>query len=103
VGSKTNKCLLFIQGVRPFVGILGKRRIRACASVDSARVFEWQQICKSPANDLKTEASMTATGRKMDTQAGGQLGLGRQFAWWATETEIDMAMPQPAPQRATIA
>jgi nicotinamidase-related amidase len=46
---------------------------------------------------------MTATGRKMETQAGGQLGLGRQFAWWATETEIDMAMPQPAPQRATIA
>ena len=33
---------------------------------------------------------------------GGQLGLGRQFAWWATEREVNMAMPQPAPVPVTI-
>ena len=38
------------------------------------------------------------TGEQRAQQVpGGQLGLGRQFAWWATETEVNMAMPQPAP------
>lgn len=38
----------------------------------------------------------------VDEKAGELLGLGRQFAWRATEREIDMAMPAPAPVRVTI-
>lgn len=34
--------------------------------------------------------------------SGGQLGLGRQFAWLATEREVDMAMPAPPPVRVSI-
>jgi nicotinamidase-related amidase len=40
---------------------------------------------------------------KQEVQAGGQLGLGRQFAWIASEGEVNMAMPAPAPQPLTIA
>ena len=40
---------------------------------------------------------MTATEKKAEAPHGGQLGLGRQFAWWATEGEVNMAMPAPAP------
>jgi nicotinamidase-related amidase len=40
---------------------------------------------------------------KQEVQAGGQLGLGRQFAWVASEGEVNMAMPAPAPQPLTIA
>jgi nicotinamidase-related amidase len=50
-----------------------------------------------------TEAMMTATEKKADAPHGGQLGLGRQFAWWATEGEVNMAMPAPAPVPVTIA
>jgi nicotinamidase-related amidase len=49
-----------------------------------------------------TEASMKATD-KQEVQAGGQLGLGRQFAWWASEGEVNMAMPAPTPRPLTIA
>ena len=34
---------------------------------------------------------MTATEKRLDAQPGGQLGAGRQTAWWATESEVDMA------------
>jgi biuret amidohydrolase len=50
-----------------------------------------------------TEAMMKATEKKADAPHGGQLGLGRQFAWWATEGEVNMAMPAPAPVPVTIA
>jgi nicotinamidase-related amidase len=40
---------------------------------------------------------------KQEVQAGGQLGLGRQFAWWASECEVNMAMPAPQPRPLTIA
>jgi nicotinamidase-related amidase len=50
-----------------------------------------------------TEAMMTATEKKVDAPRGGQLGQGRQFAWWATEGEVNMAMPAPAPVPVTIA
>ena len=46
---------------------------------------------------------MKVVDKPVDVPAGGQLGLGRQFAWWATEGEINMAMPAPAPVPATIA
>jgi len=48
------------------------------------------------------EASMKATEKRSATHSGGQLGLGRQFAWWATEGEVNMAMPAPAPVPVTI-
>src|ERR1700759_4018387 len=40
---------------------------------------------------------------KQETQAGGQLGLGRQCAWRASEGEVNMAMAAPPPQPVTIA
>ena len=46
---------------------------------------------------------MKAVDKRVDVPAGGQLGLGRQFAWRATEGEVDMAMPAPAPVPVTIA
>ena len=46
---------------------------------------------------------MKTSEQRAQPAAGGQLGLGRQFAWWATETEINMAMPQPTPVPVTIA
>ena len=39
---------------------------------------------------------MKALEKRTDVPADGQLGLGRQFAWRATERVIDMAMPAPA-------
>ena len=45
---------------------------------------------------------MKATEKRSATHPGGQLGLGRQFAWWATEGEVNMAMPAPAPVPVTI-
>jgi nicotinamidase-related amidase len=72
--------------------------------------FRWQRNCKSKLQEqfaraarvtLK-EASMKAT-EKQDVQAGGQLGLGRQFAWWASESEVNMAMAAPPPLPVTIA
>lgn len=42
-------------------------------------------------------------GRQADKPVGGQLGLGRQFAWRATEREVNMAMPAPSPIPLTIA
>src|SRR6267154_5046306 len=45
---------------------------------------------------------MKATEKRSTTHPGGQLGLGRQFAWWATEGEVNMAMPAPAPVPVTI-
>jgi biuret amidohydrolase len=50
-----------------------------------------------------TEAMMKVTEKRADAPHGGQLGLGRQFAWWATEGEVNMAMPAPAPVPVTIA
>jgi len=35
--------------------------------------------------------------------SGGRLGVGRQTAWWATASEVNMAMPAPVPVPATIA
>jgi len=46
---------------------------------------------------------MKANEQRTISSDGGQLGLGRQFAWYATESEINMAMPQPAPVAVTIA
>jgi nicotinamidase-related amidase len=46
---------------------------------------------------------MTATEKRLDVQPGGQLGAGRQTAWWATESEVNMALPSPAPVPVTIA
>lgn len=46
---------------------------------------------------------MTATEKRMNVESGGQLGLGRQFAWWATPGEVNMAMPAPTPVPVTIA
>jgi len=46
---------------------------------------------------------MKATEKQAGAPQGGQLGLGRQFAWWATEGEVNMAMPAPAPVPVTIA
>ena len=39
---------------------------------------------------------MTATEKRLDAQPGGQLGVGRQTAWWATESEVNMALPLAA-------
>jgi nicotinamidase-related amidase len=49
------------------------------------------------------EADMKAVEKRAGVSTGGQLGLGRQFAWWATEREVDMARPAPAPVPVTIA
>ena len=46
---------------------------------------------------------MKASEQRMPASSGGQLGFGRQFAWYATESEINMAMPQPSPVPVTIA
>ena len=46
---------------------------------------------------------MKAVEKRAGVSTGGQLGLGRQFAWWATEREVDMARPAPAPVPVTIA
>src|SRR6266478_313574 len=46
---------------------------------------------------------MKAVDQRADVRSGGPLGSGRQFAWWATEGEVNMAMPAPAPVPATIA
>src|ERR1700722_4389041 len=46
---------------------------------------------------------MTATEKRLGAQPGGQLGAGRQTAWWATESEVNMALPSPAPVPVTIA
>jgi nicotinamidase-related amidase len=48
------------------------------------------------------EADMKAFDKRADVPSGGQLGLGRQFAWWATERDVNMAMPAPAPVPVTI-
>jgi biuret amidohydrolase len=47
------------------------------------------------------EAAMKAE-KKIDAEQGGQLGLARQYAWWATAGEVNMAMPAPAPVPVTI-
>src|SRR5258708_8367794 len=49
------------------------------------------------------EEAMKALDKGGEIRTGGQLGLGRQFAWWATEREVDMAMPEPAPVPVTMA
>jgi nicotinamidase-related amidase len=46
---------------------------------------------------------MKAMENKGGAPQGGQLGLGRQSAWWATEGEVNMAMPAPTPLPLTIA
>src|SRR4051812_30592808 len=46
---------------------------------------------------------MKVTKKQTGAPAGGQLGVGRQSAWWATPGEVNMAMPAPAPVPATIA
>ena len=46
---------------------------------------------------------MKAVEKQPEVLTGGQLGLGRQFAWWATEREVNMARPAPAPVPVTIA
>ncbi len=49
------------------------------------------------------EAIMKTNEQRAQQMPGGQLGPGRQFAWWATEGEVNMAMPQPTPAPVTIA
>jgi biuret amidohydrolase len=49
------------------------------------------------------EADMKTTVTRLDVEEGGQLGLGHQYAWLATATEINMAMPAPTPEPLTIA
>ncbi len=46
---------------------------------------------------------MKAVDNRTDVPASGRLGLERQFAWWASEREVNMAMPAPAPVPVTIA
>ncbi|HLG82235.1 MAG TPA: cysteine hydrolase [Bradyrhizobium sp.] len=46
---------------------------------------------------------MTASEQRGAPMSGGKLGLGRQFAWYASESEVNMAMPQPSPAPVTIA
>src|SRR5260370_13503311 len=45
---------------------------------------------------------MKATRKQVDVPAAGRLGFGRQFAWWATADEVNMAMPAPEPVPVTI-
>jgi len=45
---------------------------------------------------------MKASEKKRDTTPDGQLGLDHQFAWWASATEVNMAMPGPMPAPVTI-
>jgi nicotinamidase-related amidase len=85
-------------------------------TVEFIHVSRWQRICSRLYNQFLrsvltvemleanvTEAMMKATEKNADAAHGGQLGLGRQFAWWATEGEVNMAMPAPAPVPVTIA
>jgi hypothetical protein len=46
---------------------------------------------------------MKAAEKRTEAQAGGQLGVGRQSAWWATPDEVNMALPAPPPVAVTIA
>ena len=46
---------------------------------------------------------MKAVEKQPEVSTDGQLGLGRQFAWWATEREVNMARPAQAPVPVTIA
>ncbi|WP_213737358.1 isochorismatase family cysteine hydrolase [Bradyrhizobium sp. dw_411] len=46
---------------------------------------------------------MNAVEKRVEVSTGSQLGLGRQFAWWASEREVDMARPAPVPVPVTIA
>ncbi len=46
---------------------------------------------------------MTKTRQRSNRPADGRLGLGRQFAWWATEGAVNMAMAPPAPVPVTMA
>jgi len=46
---------------------------------------------------------MTKVEKRAEAQPGGQLGVGRQSAWWATPGEVNMALPAPAPVAVTIA
>jgi nicotinamidase-related amidase len=46
---------------------------------------------------------MSAVDKRVDIPVQGELGLGRQFVWRATERVVDMAMPAPAPVAVTIA
>lgn len=41
--------------------------------------------------------------KKVGAPHGGQLGVGAATAWWATEGDVNMAMPAPAPVPVTIA
>ncbi|WP_454628622.1 cysteine hydrolase family protein [Bradyrhizobium cenepequi] len=46
---------------------------------------------------------MKATEKRSEVEEGGQLGLGHQYAWWATRTAVNMAMPAPTPAPMTVA
>src|SRR6478735_8463891 len=46
---------------------------------------------------------MKVAGKQTEAETGGQLGVSRQSAWWATPGEVNMAMPAPAPVPVTIA
>jgi nicotinamidase-related amidase len=45
---------------------------------------------------------MAMAEKQSSEQPGGPLGITRQYAWWATEGEVNMAMPAPAPIPVTI-
>lgn len=45
---------------------------------------------------------MKTSEQRAQPISGGQLGIGRQTAWWADDTTVDMAMPGPAPVAITI-
>jgi nicotinamidase-related amidase len=49
------------------------------------------------------EARMKAAEKTNEVRSGGQLGLGRQFAWWASAGEVNMATPAPTPVPVTVA
>jgi nicotinamidase-related amidase len=52
---------------------------------------------------VKGRSSMSPSAEKRaKSPVGGQLGIGRHYAWWATESEVNMAMPAPAPIAVTI-
>ena len=36
-------------------------------------------------------------------EEGGPLGVGANYHWWATETDVDMSMREPEPRRIRIA
>jgi nicotinamidase-related amidase len=45
---------------------------------------------------------MSAAEKRAGLPFGGKLGTGRQYSWWASEAEVNMAMSAPSPVAVTI-